>query len=203
MQLAGPQRFVLGVGADAGAHHAPIEARRLLRTVDSYRVFLGAWRTEIIALATYGDDERIVTQHAPRNQRATVVIGSGLDVDLALVAIEAAHSAEAKTVVMRARVGEIFNRVHIDVQCARGDLVQMGLPDMRAGLVQERNGSLLPLAQRVPEAGGELQTAGAAADDQDPMQRFFRPRPGLRTVGAIRLTHRVSPLTSASSSLEA
>src|SRR5260370_25240930 len=173
MQLAGPQRFVLGVGADAGAHHAPIEARRLLRTVDSYRVFLGTRRAEIIALAPYGDDESIVTQHALRSRRTPVVIERGLYVDLAPVAIEAAHGAKAKTVVVCARVGKIFNRVHIDVQRPRGDLVQMGLPDMRAGLVQERNGRLLPLAQRIPEAGGEFQTTGAPPDDQDAVHRRF------------------------------
>ena len=42
-----------------------------------------------------------------------------------------------------------------------------------------------PLAQRVAEARGEFQPASAAADDQDPMQRFFRNRPGLRNAGEI------------------
>ncbi len=58
----------------------------------------------------------------------------------------------------------------MNVQRAGGDLVQMRLPYTNARLVQNRNRRLLTLAQGVAEAGRQLQTARACADNQHPMK---------------------------------
>ena len=71
---------------------------------------------------------------------------------------------------MPARLKQVIQLVVVQVHAAGGHLVQQRLPQVRAGLVHQRDQRLLAAAQRVSQARGELQTARAAAHDDHPVQ---------------------------------
>ena len=81
--------------------------------------------------------------------------------------IQAVHAPETELEVMPARLIQIVQLVVVQVHAAGRDLMQQRLPQMRARLVHQRDQRLAPLAQLVAQAGGELEAAGAAADDDD------------------------------------
>ncbi len=76
--------------------------------------------------------------------------------------------------MMPARLREIVEIVLVEIHAARRNFVQQRLPQMRAGAVDERHARATLAAQPVAEPRGELETAGAAADDHDAMT--FRVR---------------------------
>ena len=85
-------------------------------------------------------------------------------------AVEADQLADAVAEMVPVGLGQIVQRVVVEVHAAGGDLVQQRLPQMGARLVDQRDLGLAALAQLVAEAGHQLEPAGAAADDDDPRQ---------------------------------
>src|SRR5204863_1442453 len=57
------------------------------------------------------------------------------------------------------------------IQAARGDFMQMRLPEMCARLFDQADVCPVTPAELVAQTGGEFQSTGTAADDDDPMQR--------------------------------
>ena len=92
------------------------------------------------------------------------------EVDLLARAIEPLHAPEPELEVMPARLEQIVQLVVVEVHAAGRDLVQQRLPQVRARLVDQRDQRLLALAELVAQARGELEPAGASADDDDPVQ---------------------------------
>ena len=77
------------------------------------------------------------------------------------------HLADAVAEVVPVRLRQVVDLVRAHVHAAGGDLVQLGLPDVGAGAVDQGDVGLAALAQRVAERGGQFEPAGAAADDDD------------------------------------
>ena len=65
------------------------------------------------------------------------------------------------------RLGEIVERVVVEVHAAGGDLVQQRLPEVGARRSISVMLGLAALAQLVAQPGRQLQAGGAAADDDD------------------------------------
>jgi hypothetical protein len=72
--------------------------------------------------------------------------------------------------MMPARLRDIVQGMVVEVHGAGGEFVQQRLPEMRARAIDERDRGALAVAQRIAEAGRQLETAGAAADDDYLMQ---------------------------------
>ena len=64
VQLAGADRLLLGVGAQAGIHQATVEALGLLGRLQRDGEFGSAGRAEIIGDAAHGDHQRVVMDAA-------------------------------------------------------------------------------------------------------------------------------------------
>src|SRR5205814_5507497 len=72
--------------------------------------------------------------------------------------------------VVPARLREVVALVRVEIEAARGDLVQQRLPQVRGRAVDERHGTAAPARDAVAQPGGQLQSARPAADDHDMMQ---------------------------------
>jgi hypothetical protein len=68
-------------------------------------------------------------------------------------------------------VGErqVVDLVHAEIHAAGGDLVQQRLPQMRLLPVDQCDAGLATFAELVSQAGGKLQPACPAADNDDPL----------------------------------
>jgi hypothetical protein len=51
--------------------------------------------------------------------------------------------------------------------------MQLGLPDMGAVLVDQRDACLVPAAKLITQAGGEFESAGSTADNDDLVSGLF------------------------------
>ena len=69
--------------------------------------------------------------------------------------------------VVPVRLREVVDLVRADVHAAGGDLVQLRLPDVRAVLSISVTSRAAARPSLSPSRGGELEPAGAAADDDD------------------------------------
>ena len=83
------------------------------------------------------------------------------------VAVEAGHLADAIDEAVPVGLRQVVDLVHAQVHAAGGDLVQQRLPEVRALPVDQRDAGLAALAELVAQAGGKLEPAGAAADNDD------------------------------------
>ena len=132
MQLTGLERLILRVGAQAGVDHAAVEAGGLIERIKRDGVRTDARRAEIVRHAADRDDERIVAEHARRNDRLPFLVDARRDMDLSLRPIESDHRADAVAVVPVARVRDEFEGIRLAVERSRRDFVQQRLPDVDA-----------------------------------------------------------------------
>ena len=88
-------------------------------------------------------------------------------VHLAACAVEPDHLADAVAEAMPVRLRQVVDLVIGHVHAAGGDLVQQGLPDVRAFAVDQRDVRPCRVAQPVAQPRRELEPARAAADDDD------------------------------------
>jgi hypothetical protein len=56
-------------------------------------------------------------------------------------------------------LGQVAHLMVADVHAAGGDLVELGFPDVRAAAVDQGDLGLATTAERVAQAGGELESA--------------------------------------------
>src|SRR5690349_17621798 len=155
---------------EARIHEAAVEEMRLPRVVDRERVLAHAGGAEIVGLAADRDHQRVVGHAAHRQDLpALVVLHRGHD-DVARGAIEPLERAEHEGEAVPARLREVVELVRVDVHAARGHFVQERLPEVRAAAIDERHVGAALLAERVAQARGELEPAGAAAHHDDPLR---------------------------------
>ena len=174
LQLRRLQRTMLGVRAYAGVDEPAMKAGGVARGFQSDGVLTHARRAEVVGLAADGDHERVVGEGARRRHLAALVVGEARHVHEALPAIQADHLADAIAEVVPVRLRQIVQLVRAQVHAAGGDLVQQRLPQMGAALVDEGDVRALALAELVAQARGQLQSASAAADDDDAVQAVRR-----------------------------
>ena len=65
------------------------------------------------------------------------------------------------------RLREVVEFVHIEIDGAGRELVQVGLPEMRATALDERDRRTTASTEGIAETGSKLEAAGTAADDDD------------------------------------
>ncbi len=151
-----------------------MEALGLFGRVERNRMFAHAGRAEIIRQAADRDDERIIADDVPLRDLAAFGIDVGGNLDLLLGTVEADQFADAIAEMMPIGLRQKIHFVHGEIHAAGGHFVQQGLPQMRVGLVDERDLGLAAAAERVAEARDQLEATGTAADDNDAMQLSAR-----------------------------
>ena len=82
-------------------------------------------------------------------------------------AVQAVHFAQPVVKVVPVRLCEIVEFVARHIHAACCDLMQFGLPHMRACLVNEGDVRLPLASQRVAKTGGQLQPGRSAPDNHD------------------------------------
>jgi hypothetical protein len=169
VQTAVARRADMIVRLQARADDAPVQLVGLLGGIQREGVLGHAGNAEGIAHASQRQHQRVVAQHAVRDHLGAVVVEHRRDGDLAAPAIERLQRALSEGEAMPARLGEVIELVGVDVEAARGDLVQQRLPDVGGRTVDERHRGAAPAPEAVAETRGELQSARAAADDHDMM----------------------------------
>ena len=101
---------------------------------------------------------------------AAAIVMDRRKLDLPVRAVEPLHPSQPELKVVPARLKQIVQLVVVEVHAAGRDLVQQRLPQVRARLVDQRDQCLLAFAELVAQARGELEAAGASADDDDSVQ---------------------------------
>jgi redox-sensitive bicupin YhaK (pirin superfamily) len=81
--------------------------------------------------------------------------------------IEADHLAVAVLEAVPMRLREVIELVDIEVDGAGRQFVQVGLPEVRATALDERDLRATAPTEGVAETGGKLEAAGTATDDDD------------------------------------
>ena len=170
LQLLGPQRLGLGVGADAGVDQPAVEARGLIGRLERDGVLLDAGRAEIVGEAADGDDERVVAELPRRRDLPPLLVDDRRHLDDAAAPVDARHLAGAIGEAVPVGLGQVVDLVEAEVHAAGGDLVQQRLPQVRALAVDQGDRGLAAPAELVAQPRGKLQPAGSAADDDDAMQ---------------------------------
>jgi hypothetical protein len=171
VQLAGTERFGLGIRAQAGIEQTRSEALRLARGVQRDGVLSRTRRAEIVGVAAHGHDEGVVGQAAlGQNLGSGFGIDQGRQQDGLARAIQPLHAAELEIEVVPARLREVVEFMIVLIHAPGSHLVQQGLPEVGARPVDQRDAGLALAPEAIAQAGGEFQTAGTAADHDDAMQ---------------------------------
>jgi quercetin 2,3-dioxygenase len=163
IELSAPQRHGLGVRPKEGVDQPTMEAVGLGGAVEGHRVLDDARRAEIIDIAAHGQHQQIVAD-APS---AMLLVHHRTDQHFARGPIEADHLAVAVLEAMPMRLREVIELVDIEVDGAGRQFVQVGLPEVRATALDERDLRATAPTEGVAETGGKLEAAGTATDDDD------------------------------------
>ena len=142
VELPGPHRADLGMGAQHAVDQALVEPHRLLLRVEGDGVLLHPRRAEIVGGRAHREDQRIVGNRADGRDLTPLGIVARGELDRARATVESCHRADTIAEMMAVGVVEIVHRMVADIEAASGDLVQQRLPDMSAGLVHEGDVSL-------------------------------------------------------------
>ena len=118
--------------------------------------------------------------------------------DLAALAVQPGHRADAVAEAMPVRLRQIVDLVRRHVHAAGGDLVQLGLPDVHTFAVDQCDVDATP--QLVAEPRRELESACAAADDDDAVTLLVAAGRGVHSssrMGRVSFSGTSSACTSA------
>src|SRR5882672_1602635 len=88
---------------------------------------------------------------------------------LALVSVETDHFPEPVAEVMAARLRCVVELVSARIHAARGDLVELRLPQMRPRTIQQLHLRIAALSETVAQTCCELETGCPAANDENSM----------------------------------
>ena len=158
-----------GVGAQIVIEQLLVEALSLFARIEEQAMLRRALGAEIVGGAAHADHQRVISHFTRRHQLdAVFVIGRG-QLDFLLRAIEPAHAPELELEVVPFRLGDIVEFVFGGVQGTGGHFVQQRLPDVGQVRVDQHHAGRAALAQSLTQAGSQLQTAGAAADNDNTM----------------------------------
>ena len=106
-------------------------------------------------------------EFALRQHGVTVEIRHRLDVDGLAFAVDRRHAAKLELETVPARLGDVFEPVHVHVHASGSDFVQMRLPDVDRRCIDQHHVDQTLFAVAVTETGDEFKTACAAAHHHD------------------------------------
>ena len=182
VQLARADGRVLVLRAKARVDQAVVESAGLLGGFQRDGVFRRAGRSEIVGDAADGDDQRVVGDRRLRADFASFAVLRCGEVDGLGGAVEADHFAVAIAEMVPMRLRDVIEFVLGAAQAPRGDGMQQRLPDVGAAAVDERDPRAVLAAEAVAELRRQLQSGGAAADNDDMVESVVRHPAGLRRV---------------------
>ncbi len=160
----------LGVGLEAALHQQGIEGLRLFQGVQEDTVLLHSRDTEVVADAAHRDHQGVVGEFAAGDDQLPLLVHRRGQGDHPALPIDLVHAPHPETEVVPVPLGEELDVVFMGIEGAGRHLVQQRLPDVAQGGIDEGDVRLAPLAQPVPQAGGQLQAAGTTTDDDDTMR---------------------------------
>ena len=162
-------RVVPGMRTQVLAEQLAVEAFGLGAGIEENAVFRSALGAEVVGGAADGDHQGVVGDVALGNQLNAILVHQCGQADPLAGAIQALHAAELEFEVVPFRLGDVVQLVLGGVERAGSDFVQQGFPDVGEVGVDQGDLGLAAFTQGAAETGGELQPAGAAADDHDAM----------------------------------
>ena len=183
VELARPHRFGLGVGAQAGVDETAVEPRRLVGRVERDRVLLDARRAEIVGDAADGDHQGVVADRAHRRDEPAVLVELGGEVHQRGACGRGRSSRPGGTGNCASGPGRDSRARGGKRPCCRRRL--RGAAASTDGCAPVRPARCrrgrMP-AERIAEAGDELEPAGTAADHDDAMEVGVRRGLGHRLI---------------------
>ena len=164
------QRLAPRVGTDARVDQAALEGARIGRGLEHERVFGHTRRTEVVAPAAHGHHQRVVAEAARRRDLNPAFIDERRDMHFATLAVEAGERADPESEAVPMCLCAVRLLVQADVHAAGCDLVQLGLPDVGALLIDQRDLGATAFAQTVAERGRQFEPARTSTHDDDAVQ---------------------------------
>ena len=146
-----------------------MEALGLFARIEEQAMLRRALSAEIVGGAADADHQRVISHFSRRYQLDAVFVVGCRQLDLLLRAIESAHAPELELEVVPFRLGDIIEFVFGRVQRTGGHFVQQRFPDVGQVRVDQHDAGRAALAQSLTQTGSQLQTAGAAADNDNTM----------------------------------
>jgi hypothetical protein len=118
VQLLGPQRRDLRMRADAGIHHAGMEALGVGLRLQLQRMLADARRAEVVALAAQRQHQRVITEHTIGRDLAAFGVQVGCYAHLAPLPVQRRHLADAVAEVVPVRLRQVIHLVRTQVHAA-------------------------------------------------------------------------------------
>jgi hypothetical protein len=103
----------------------------------------------------------------------------GADQHLFRLAIESDHFTVAIPEPVPVRLGEVVELMHVEIDRACSQLVQVGLPEVGATTFDEGDVGTAATTEFVAESGDEFESASATADDDDAGKPLVMGHPDL------------------------
>lgn len=160
-------RLVFGGELQEAVHHAVVEAVRLGGAVQEDAVILDALGVEVVGDGTDGHHQVVVGQLALVDHDVAVIVDDLPQHDAFLVALDVGQGTQLEVEAVVLGVGLVAQGVDARVHGAGGHFVQQGFPQVGTIAINQGDLGLVLLAQLAAQAGGQLQTAGTAADDNN------------------------------------
>ena len=170
VELSRTDGRVLGLRAQAGVDQAVVESAGLLRGLERHGVFRRARGSEIIGDAADGDHQRVVSNGRFRADFASLVVLRGGEVDGFRDPVEAGHFPVAVPEMAPVSLRDVIQFVLGATQAACGYGMQQRFPDVGAAAIDQRDPRALTPAEPLAELGRQLQSGGAAADNDNVME---------------------------------
>ena len=157
----------LGVRADASVDHLGVELLGIVLRFQAQGIFLHALRAEVVAQAADANHQRVVANLLDRCDRQSVAVHVRGQVNRLGFAVEPFQLADAECEVIPVRLRHVTDLMVAKVHAARGNFMQLGLPDVGPVFVHQGDVGLCAAPEGFAKAGSELQAAGSPADDDD------------------------------------
>lgn len=146
-----------------------VEALGLFAGVEEQAMLGRALGAEIVGRAADGNHQRVVSHLPRRNQLQAGFVISGGQLDFLLRAIEPAHAPQLELEVVPFCLGNIIEFVFGRIQGTGRHFVQQRFPDVGQIRVDQHYTGDAAFTQSLTQTGSQLQTAGAAANDDNTM----------------------------------
>jgi hypothetical protein len=167
------------VGTQKRIHEPAMESIGLLRALECDGMFDHAGRTEVIDAAADSQYQYVVIDTSGRYDFIAVLIVYGADQHLLGFAIEPDHFAIAVAEPVPVGLCEVVELMHVQIDRARGQLMQVWLPEVGAAAFDERDVGTTSTTEFVAEPSDEFESAGATADDDDARNLLVLGHPDL------------------------
>jgi hypothetical protein len=175
MQLPGADWAGLRMSPDESIDEPLVEANRLLLSVEGDGELLGAASPKVIACAAHRYNQCVVVDRASWCDLFPFSVEAGSELNFAPHPVKADHLPDVVAEMVVGSLREIIDGIATYVQRAGGYLMQVRLPNVSAGALDEGDLRHFSATEAVSEFSGEFDSACSAADDHNMMQGASRP----------------------------